>query len=100
VPISRRDFLGASAFLGGAVAAAPDPARPAVAALPSFVRFGRTELAVIRDADAVVAGGSLSGVAAALRFAQSGRRVVFVERRSIASAVRQTRPAGGARSAT
>jgi ribulose 1,5-bisphosphate synthetase/thiazole synthase len=45
------------------------------------VRLRRSRLPVLRNADVVVIGGSVAGVAAALQFARAGRKVVLVEHR-------------------
>lgn len=41
----------------------------------------RSRLPVLRNADVVVIGGSVAGVAAALQFARTGRKVALVEHR-------------------
>src|SRR5574340_227954 len=80
---SRRGFLetagvggtslavSGAAQRGGGVWSAPDQART--------VRLTRPTLPVLRTAEVVVAGGSFAGVAAALTFAKSRRKVLLVE---------------------
>ena len=46
------------------------------------VRLHRARLPILREADVVVIGGSVAGVAAALQFARAGRKVVLVEHRT------------------
>jgi ribulose 1,5-bisphosphate synthetase/thiazole synthase len=91
---SRRTFLqGVSAGTVASVvaaggspllqrAAAAQPAAPRAEGKRAAVRLRRARLPVLRQADVIVVGGSVAGVAAALRFARGGRSVVLVEHRN------------------
>ena len=90
---SRRRFLqGISAgAVAGVVGAGSAPllqnAAAAQTTVPEVrkkagVQLRRARLPVLRQADVVVAGGSVAGVAAALRFARAGRSVVLIEHRN------------------
>ena len=91
---SRRSFLqGISAgTVAGVVATGSSPlllntaaAQPSVAEAgkkKAGVKLRRARLPVLRQADVVVVGGSVAGVAAALHFARAGRSVVLLEHRN------------------
>jgi ribulose 1,5-bisphosphate synthetase/thiazole synthase len=80
--ISRRNFIGTTTAAGSLAAAQQRTRRPGTPSQRTFVRMDRTELPVILRADVVVAGGSLSGVAAALELAKAGHKVALVEPRT------------------
>jgi dienelactone hydrolase len=91
--VSRRRLLqGMSAGSVATVLAAGPPAGVAATAAAgqtgaaagqqSKVRFHRARLPVLREADVIVAGGSLAAVAAALEFARAGKSVVLIESRT------------------
>ena len=48
----------------------------------SSIQYTRPELPVLAECDALVLGGSFAGVAAALRLARAGRKVMLVEART------------------
>jgi len=89
----RRFLLGMSS---GTVATIVRAGRPGVLAAPaatseapakagkkrSSVWLHRSRLPVLRKGDVVIIGGSVAGVAAALQFAQAGRKVVVAEHRN------------------
>src|SRR5690242_79716 len=90
---SRRRFLQSvsAGAVAGVVAEGVAPLSQAAAAQPSAteapktkasVQLRRARLPVLRQADVIVVGGSVSGVAAALRFARAGRSVVLLEHRN------------------
>src|SRR5207237_6288518 len=86
---SRRRFLqGVSAgAVAGVVGAGTSPLLQRAAAAQTTigepgkkkvaVQLRRARLPVLREADVVVVGGSVAGVAASLRFARPSRRVGF-----------------------
>lgn len=95
--LSRRHFL--SGIAGGTVATVVLPGLngllPGTAAAGEespgakmskrdgpTVRLHRARLPILRQADVVVIGGALAGVAAALELARAGRKVVLVEHRN------------------
>lgn len=84
MPISRRSFIATTTAAGGLVAAEAQQrlTRPQIPPQPAFIRMDRTELPVLLRTEAVIAGGSLAGVAAALQLAYAGRRVAIVEPRT------------------
>ena len=91
---SRRRFLQgvSTGSLAAVVAGGSSPLlqKAAAAGMPAAetgrtnvtVQLRRAQLPVLRQADVIVVGGSVAGVAAALRFARAGRSVVVIEHRN------------------
>ena len=92
-PCSRRSFVAGSAFAAAALAATPAFADESTAAaeatgpqLPSFLDapepIDESQISATYDADVVVVGMGLAGVAAARTAAEAGLKVVSIERSS------------------
>ncbi|MEK7407351.1 MAG: FAD-dependent oxidoreductase [Acidobacteriota bacterium] len=80
---SRRTFLGSTGAVGiGSLAPAQKTAGGAPQTAVKAIPLKRPTLPVLRNPDAVVAGGSFAGVAAALELARAGRKVLLVEPRT------------------
>ncbi|UCE99237.1 MAG: FAD-dependent oxidoreductase [Planctomycetota bacterium] len=85
--ISRRDFLGgvvggsvATVLVSGISSCAVEKVRFKKA--EAKIGFPETNLPILHRADVIIAGGSFAGIAAALEFAQDGKRVVLIESRT------------------
>jgi hypothetical protein len=63
-------------------AALAQSSAPKARPIKAGVQLHRARLPVLRQANVIVAGGSVAGVAAALRFARAGRSVVLLEHRN------------------
>ncbi len=97
--ISRRLFLGGAGATASAAAFGQVPTAGGNAPPGTAVRLNRPQLPLLRSGDAVVAGGSLAGVALALDLAGHGRKVILVESRTylgreICACLRPWLPAG------
>src|SRR6266498_1113929 len=77
---TRRFFL--QGIGGGTIATIVTGQLSSAGQSMNTVQFRRSRLPVLRNADVIVAGGSVAGVAAALQFARAGRKVVIVEHRN------------------
>lgn len=85
--VSRRRFLQGLSAGTIATIVAGSGRFPAVALAQDgmegrYVQIRRSRVPVLRKGDVVIAGGSVAAVAAALRFAASGHKVVLVEHRN------------------
>lgn len=80
--VSRRDFIKvAGATSIAAFTTAPHVFGDGENQNSVFAQFQNDSVAVLHECDVLIVGGSFAGIAAALLFAQAGKKVILVERR-------------------
>jgi flavin-dependent dehydrogenase len=77
--IGRREFIVLSGF--ASIAVMYTPAIAGEFKDRKLVAFENNTVPVLKKCDVAIAGGGFAGIAAALKFAKSGKKVVLIERR-------------------